>query len=266
MKELIQKENYYFFYKKSKTKSDINIVFIHGFGTTSKYFDSIAQSLSNFYNYYAIQLPGHGIASFNNKKELDPYEYAKYVNNWINMMNLKNIILIGHSMGGGIALMLSLLNNKSINKLICITPMNPNISLKSLNVFKFFSKKKKNKERLKYLLFYNPDKVLSKRTKKDIVDEKEYQNKNGNNFKILRKNMIKFKNYKNLLKSVKQNSKKTLIIIGKHDGIIDPNATYNKFKKYNNYDFEFFEKSAHLPFLEEEQKFIETVIKFINNT
>ncbi|MHA1543235.1 MAG: alpha/beta fold hydrolase, partial [Candidatus Hodarchaeales archaeon] len=50
----------------------------------------------------ALSLPGHGKSYHSPSKSI--FDYAKEVYSLISQLNLRNFVLIGHSMGGGICL------------------------------------------------------------------------------------------------------------------------------------------------------------------
>jgi pimeloyl-ACP methyl ester carboxylesterase len=75
------------------------LLLILGFG--GSYRDNAsAKELAEYFDYYAINLPGHGEADlpyFDSSLE----EYARYIADYIEMRDLQNLMLVGHSLGGG---------------------------------------------------------------------------------------------------------------------------------------------------------------------
>ena len=55
-----------FFATKSTQRRGI-IIFIHGYGTTSSYHDLVISDFINAYDYYTIELSGHGISALHPK-------------------------------------------------------------------------------------------------------------------------------------------------------------------------------------------------------
>lgn len=77
------------------------VIFLHGWCINGSYWDEQVSYLSSFYNVYALDLPGFG----DSKAEREAWtmeEYALDVLDFIKALELKNIILVGHSMSGGI--------------------------------------------------------------------------------------------------------------------------------------------------------------------
>lgn len=90
------------------------IVFLHGFGASSNSWDDIKDNFpKDKYSLYLIDLKGFGLSS---KPKDDLYtikEHVRIIIGFLKKMELEDVILVGHSYGGGIALMtqLELLHN-----------------------------------------------------------------------------------------------------------------------------------------------------------
>ena len=92
---------------------DTTLFFLHGWGINSSYWDNQLNYFSKNYKAVAMDLPGFG-KSISDRKNYTVEKYTDDVNNTINKLDLKNVILIGHSMSGDISLETVLKNNKSI--------------------------------------------------------------------------------------------------------------------------------------------------------
>jgi pimeloyl-ACP methyl ester carboxylesterase len=93
-----------------------NLLFLHGWGIRARTYDKLLKLLLPHYRVIAPDLPGFG-ASNTPDHVWNFGEYAEYLDAFIRGKKLQNIILMGHSTGGGIALYLAARNN-SIKKLI----------------------------------------------------------------------------------------------------------------------------------------------------
>lgn len=78
---------------------------MQGMGLTAR---SEGRQLEN-YPIYAIDLPGHGRSAGNSQTDVDVY--AKTVASFLEALDLKKVVLIGHSMGAAIALTLAVRPN-----------------------------------------------------------------------------------------------------------------------------------------------------------
>lgn len=94
------------------------VLFLHGGRLRATTFRSTLQMLSRHYRVIAPDIPGYGDSS----TPSTPWtyrEYASFIHKFIKHLKLKNVIVIGYSMGGGIAYHLASMN-KDIAQLILI--------------------------------------------------------------------------------------------------------------------------------------------------
>lgn len=97
------------------------LLFIHGLGSYLKAWNRNIPVLKNHFRCIALDLPGYGKSS----KHIHSGEvnfYVEILNKFINKLNLKNISLVGHSMGGQIALTYIIKYPSQIVKLILAAP------------------------------------------------------------------------------------------------------------------------------------------------
>lgn len=256
--------NYNYHFQQSAKESKGIIVFIHGFATTSAYHNEFVKRLKD-YDYYSLELPGHGFTNVDSPKELSPYNLALHVVKWIELMKFESINLIGHSMGGGIVGMVSTMIPNKIKNLIMVTPMNSKISFKHINVFKFNPKNNKETLKMQDMLYMDWTKHFIDENDIKIIKETEYQLKYRDNFTKLLCRMSSLNNLFKLRKLEKNISVNTLLIVGKYDGIIDWKSTKKLFSKKSNFKISLFLNSGHLPFIEEPDHYYEIIMAFIQN-
>lgn len=91
------------------------ILFIHGWSFEGSIWSKQIEDLFSNYSVITLDLPGHGRSDY--KKEVDIIEDISFI---VNELRLGKINLIGHSLGGLIALKLSLKYPELIRKLILI--------------------------------------------------------------------------------------------------------------------------------------------------
>jgi len=77
------------------------LVFIAGWGNNRSSWDSIVPYFSQKYKVVTIDLAGYG-GSGNNREKWDMASFGKDVVAVINKLHLKNVVLIGHSMGSAV--------------------------------------------------------------------------------------------------------------------------------------------------------------------
>ncbi len=105
-----------FFSKKGKN-SDLTLLLIHCWGCNSSYWEAQTEYFSKKYHVVTIDLAGHGKSG----ADRDNYSIRKYAEDVaavINQSKLHNVILIGQSFGGAIAVEAGIMYPKSIKGII----------------------------------------------------------------------------------------------------------------------------------------------------
>ena len=103
----------------SKGDGNTTLLFIHGWGINSSYWEGQQDYFSSKYKTIALDLPGFG-KSEAERENWTIEEYSKDIIHFIDHLNLKNVILIGHSMAGEIILEAALTNHSAIKGIIGI--------------------------------------------------------------------------------------------------------------------------------------------------
>lgn len=96
-----------------------NIIILPGWGNTRPTFNLMIDALKKYYNVYILDYPGFGNSSFPNRN-LTIYDYAELIQNFINILDIKDPIVITHSFGTRIALILNAKLKIKFKKLIII--------------------------------------------------------------------------------------------------------------------------------------------------
>lgn len=78
------------------------VILLHGFPFTNEIWNEFAPALAAGYKVYALDLPGFGLSEKPVNFSLP--EIAREINSWIRQQGLTECIVIGHSLGGYIAL------------------------------------------------------------------------------------------------------------------------------------------------------------------
>ena len=86
-----------------RNKKDLLI--LHGWGGSLQEWQEIAGHLSQKYRVWSLDFPGFG-SSPKPSFDWSIYDYAKFVEDFINSEKLKDIIVLGHSFGGRVAVLL----------------------------------------------------------------------------------------------------------------------------------------------------------------
>lgn len=86
----------------SKNKSE-NLILLHGFCESKEMWSDFESDLSKDYNVYCLDLPGFGDFHFD-VSDLSIEEIAQIIQNEINNFHLDEYVIVGHSLGGYVAL------------------------------------------------------------------------------------------------------------------------------------------------------------------
>ena len=106
----------------TQENNDINVVFLHGSPSSLSAWRRYLKDslLYNKANLHAIDRPGYGYSNFG-KSLVSIDTQAKVMNEVVNSLDLKNMIVIGASYGGPLAARLSL-ENENVKGVIMISP------------------------------------------------------------------------------------------------------------------------------------------------
>lgn len=100
---------------KSKKGSNINLLFVHGSGCNKAFLRELVLLFKDF-NCYLIDLPGHG------GSDNTGYNEKNYVKSIVYLAKkLSNVIIIGHSLGGTLALKTASLKLKSVKGVVAMS-------------------------------------------------------------------------------------------------------------------------------------------------
>ena len=133
---------------------------IHGWGGSSQSLQKLAQLLAIKYQTFVIDLPGFGLTD-----KPDPGwgvgEYAKFLIDFIEKLNLKPVIYFGHSFGGGLGIFMAAKYPNQIKKLILCSASYKRYPSKTTKISRFFSWLPPLFKKIIYKIFF-PDSDLYK--------------------------------------------------------------------------------------------------------
>lgn len=108
--------NYYRFYKGGKK----TVIFLHGWRSNALAWKKIAELMKwDDLEVITLDLPGFGESAIP-KHAMDISDYADVVIEFINKLKLKDVILVGHSFGGRIAIKLGATHPELIEKVVLV--------------------------------------------------------------------------------------------------------------------------------------------------
>jgi pimeloyl-ACP methyl ester carboxylesterase len=80
------------------------LVLLHTIRTQADYFDKIVPILARHFTVYAVDLPGHGYSSIDTHAAYDEPYFRAAIVSFIEMLDLRDVTLVGESIGGVLAL------------------------------------------------------------------------------------------------------------------------------------------------------------------
>lgn len=102
-------------------KGNQTIVFVHGLGTYGQSWQHNIKSLKKHYRCIALDLPGNGYSD-DEPRSYSLHFFAKCLLDFIGRLGLDRVVLMGHSMGGQVAMLAVLEAPGSIDKLVLCAP------------------------------------------------------------------------------------------------------------------------------------------------
>ncbi len=253
-------------YLENNVKSDVTLVLVHGFGGSKDNWSRMVKHLDDTYHVIVPDLPGHGESVSKLDLGYTTTEQAKRLGAFLKAKNIQNFHLVGHSMGGAIALRTVKQNVKNIRSLILIDAMGMH-KTKSLGDL-LVEESAQNplydvctKERLETLLSYSMNKMpYIPEIFKDVMLADKCERK------ALEKVM-----YYDLFKDVKLDAivqsitLPTLILWGEKDKIIHVDNGKLLHDTINKSQLCIFKEVGHIPMLEDPEKTAEVIDRFIGD-
>ena len=99
------------------------ILMIHGLGGYIKNWYPVIDDLSNEYRCIALDLPGYGKSTI---RDFDKNDYMQFfansINEFVDVLELESVVLIGHSMGGQVSSVIAISNPEWLKSLILAAP------------------------------------------------------------------------------------------------------------------------------------------------
>lgn len=266
--EIIKKWEKFSKFIKHDENNKFNVVYFHAFTGSYKNKSFLVDKLSNC-NFYGFDMPGHGETLIDDLNSISIENYLNLAVEFIIDFEIDNIILMGHSMGGGIinAIAINPLIKDRVIKLILECPANPASStnynsiikclvpnsLEEMNhignellfdPIKFFG----GESRYKRFLSFEYQRLIQKKQLKKILD---ITNQSLLNSKCIDGTIL--------------NTKPSLLILGSDDKIIPFNETVKYFDKNKNYQIHKIENTKHVPVAEKSEECIKLINDFINS-
>ena len=96
-----------------------NVILVHGLGGSLESWRNNLEHLSSMFRVVALDLPGFG---FSDKPDVEytPWFYADFLPKFLSRLGIRKACLVGHSMGGLVALATSIRHPEIVEKLVLV--------------------------------------------------------------------------------------------------------------------------------------------------
>lgn len=252
----IYKNNLVVFYHKGKIAHAPTIVLCHGVAAPAGIFAILYKYLED-YNYYEFVLPGHNELGYK-KEDLNIISYAKLIANWIQDQHLKNVYLMGHSMGGSVvAIAENNLPKNVVSKLILLAPYN----FACVNVRSYFALKiLQNPNLLKRRFLAKQDQNVNVQVFSDFLFRYHKA------IKILVKSLVSLRSIKNATYAFEKITTPTYLITAEKDFLVPSQRTIKHLtKKIKNLHSFVVPNASHAMFIDNPDLFMNHIQKILNN-
>lgn len=252
-----------------------DLILVHGLGGYAESWMFNIDALAKNFHVYVLDLIGFG----KSEKPNTSYTYddfVKFINEFMEKMNIEKASMIGHSLGGGIVLHYALQFPEKLNNLVlvCSSCLGKELSIflkiASIPIIgeKLFGTSRKDIRKIYNELVYDTSLVT------DEYIELGYQMSSlpeakRSFIKTLRSTANFFGHKSKIVDRIKINLHKiqapTLIIWGKQDKFLPVSHAYIAKKSIPNSTLHLFEKCGHMPMYEYIDDFNSIVIKFLSS-
>jgi len=113
------------------------LLFLHGWGHSLNTFKLVADNMKKRFRCYLVDLPGFGGSSIP-PLSWDSRNYADFMRDFIEDLNLNELSIVGHSFGGKVAVLVSSLLGDRVRKLVLINSAGIKPPVRISKLFKIY--------------------------------------------------------------------------------------------------------------------------------
>jgi len=245
-----------------------------------QWYPNIAE-FAKYFKVYALDLPGSGYSTkIDFRKANLEKSFVDVVQKFIAKKNLVNTSIIGHSIGGWVAIKLALRDKSLVNKMVLVNSLGfsdyvslPQRLIGAYPIAKILAStvmKPSRKNMKKFLsdVLYDPSSQALTEEFVDYFHHGVSQSKSSHPLLFINGMLRNFKMREELtlIEDLSKVNNPTLIIIGANDPVIPVNKSRQAFGFIPHARVETFLNTGHVPSIERSDKFNALVTKFLTYT
>ncbi|MEY3433492.1 MAG: hypothetical protein RL131_1428 [Bacteroidota bacterium] len=245
------------------------LVMIHGLSSSLHTWDSLAVRIKDKKRIIRMDLPGFGLTGPNPERDYSIVYFNRFIDSFLNKLQIKQCILVGNSLGGNIAWNQSLLTPEKVHAIVLINSAgyprknekgNLGFKLASIPVLNSLITKITPKSLIKKSLedaYFDKTKIQP-----ELVDRYyDLLLHEGNRKATL--DLFKQRKFPSS-ENIKNVNCPTLIIWGQNDQMIDVENAYKFNSDIKNSQLKIIPSSGHVPMEETPDEVYKSILSFIN--
>lgn len=234
--------------------SGFALVFVHGAGSSHLIWSLQLREFSKLYRTIALDLSGHGKSENHEGEPSIEKSFTEDVTVLIDHLNLENFILVGHSMGGGVAMCYTLHDNVRKPKALVLVDTSSNLDLSKLRSGLV-------KETLEDRVYFFKSRIFENYTEtyqlKKLDDDMRLANP-----QVLARDLSACNKF-DITERLREIDIPVFVIVGSNDDIITPAIAAEFEKKLPRADIAIVKNAHHIPMVEQPEEFNRLFRKFI---
>jgi pimeloyl-ACP methyl ester carboxylesterase len=230
------------------------LVFVHGAGSSHLIWALQLREFSKEYRTIALDLSGHGKSEGVDGDLSIEMNFAEDIASLVRHLNLESLILVGHSMGGGVVMSYALKENVLKPKALVLVDTSSDLDLSKLRAGLM-------KESIEDRVFFFKSRLFEQYTEtyqlKKLDDEMRLANP-----LVMTRDLAACRKF-NITDRIEEICIPVFVLVGSDDDIITPAMAAEFEKKFPRADIAVVKDADHIPMVEQPEEFNRLFRKFV---